>query len=145
MDLSLGSADLVAMFEHELRMCKVKGGENVLVFTDPRFIHPEYPPAAFAAARSLGANAYILVSQGDQKLDDVLVRAAWTNANMILGMSMLPRGIGSWMYTDTHNAALEAGARVLMVQEPLEVLKRMLPNQEIRRRGLAGAQRLQEA
>jgi 2,5-dihydroxypyridine 5,6-dioxygenase len=58
---------------------------------------------------------------------------------------MLPRGIGSWMYTDTHNAALGAGARVLMVQEPLEVLKRMLPIPETRRRGLAGAQRLQEA
>jgi 2,5-dihydroxypyridine 5,6-dioxygenase len=41
--------------------------------------------------------------------------------------------------------ALEAGARVLMVQEPVEVLKRMLPNEEIRRRGRMGAQRLQEA
>jgi 2,5-dihydroxypyridine 5,6-dioxygenase len=133
------------MFEHELRMCKVTAGENVLIFTDPRFVHPEYPPAAFAAARGLGANAYILVSQGDQKMDDALVQAAWKNADMILGMSMLPRGIGSWMYTDTHNAALEAGARVLMVQEPMEVLKRMLPTPEIRRRGLAGAQRLQEA
>jgi 2,5-dihydroxypyridine 5,6-dioxygenase len=145
MDSVLASADLVAMFEHELRLCKVKADETVLIFTDPRFPHPEYPPAAFAAARSLGADAYIMVSQGDQKLDDPLVRAAWRSASMILGMSMLPRGIGSWMYTDTHNAALEAGARVLMVQEPLEVLKRMLPNDAVRRRGLAGAQRLQEA
>jgi 2,5-dihydroxypyridine 5,6-dioxygenase len=145
MNISLGSADLVSMFEHELRMCQVKAGETVLIFTDPRFIHPEYPPTAFAAARSLGANVYILVSQGDQRLEDDLVRAAWKSANLILGMSMLPRGIGSWMYTDTHNAALEAGARVLMVQEPLEVLKRMLPTPETRRRGLAGAQRLQEA
>src|SRR5690349_6357460 len=127
MDLSLGSADLVAMFEQELRLCKVHEGETVLIFTDPRFLHPEYPPAAFAAARSLGANVYIMVSQGDQRLDDDLVRAAWRSADLILGMSMMPRGIGSWMYTDTHNAALEAGARVLMVQEPLEVLKRMLP------------------
>jgi 2,5-dihydroxypyridine 5,6-dioxygenase len=145
MDSVLGSADLVAMFEHELRLCKVQPDETVLIFTDPRFPHPEYPPAAFAAARSLGADVYIMVSQGDQKLDDPLVRAAWSNASMILGMSMLPRGIGSWMYTDTHNAALTAGARVLMVQEPLEVLKRMLPNETVRRRGLAGAQRLQEA
>jgi 2,5-dihydroxypyridine 5,6-dioxygenase len=141
----LSSADLVAMFEHELRLCKVQHGETVLIFTDPRFIHPEYPPAAFAAAAGLGANVYIMTSQGDQKFDDPLVRAAWKNANLILGMSMLPRGIGSWMYTDTHDAALEAGARVLMVQEPLEVLKRMLPNDEIRRRGLTGAERLEAA
>lgn len=145
MSTELSSADLVAAFQHELRLCKVQEGENVLIFTDPRFPHPEYPPAAFAAARALGANVYILTAQGDQTFDDRLVRAAWKNADMILGMSMLPRGIGSWMYTDTHNAALEAGARVLMVQEPLEVLLRMLPTEEIRRRGLAGAQRLQEA
>ncbi len=145
MNHSLGGADLVAAFEHVLRLCKVQTGEAVLIFTDPRFPHPQYPPAAFAAARSLGADVYLMVSQGDQQLDDPLVRAAWCNADMILGMSMLPRGIGSWMYTDTHNTALAAGARVLMVQEPFEVLKRMMPSEEIRRRGLAGAQRLQEA
>jgi len=145
MDTIWSIADLVAMFELELRLCRVKAGETVLVFTDPRFPHPEYPPAAFAAARSLGANVYVLTSQGDQAFDDALVRAAWQNADMVLGMSTLPRGIGSWMYTETHDAALEAGARVLMVQEPLEVLKRMLPNEEIRRRGRIGAQRLQEA
>ena len=145
MNLALSSADLVAMFEHELRLCQVKRGESVHVFTDPRFPHPEYPPAAFAAARSLGANVYLMTAQGDQQFDDPLVRAAWRSADMILGMSTLPRGIGSWMYTATHDAALEAGARVLMVQEPLEVLQRMLPNEEVRRRGLAGAQRLQEA
>jgi len=145
MDPAMSSADLVAMFETELRLCRVGAGENVLIFTDPRFPHPAYPPAAFAAARCLGANVYLLTSQGDQQLDDPLVRAAWQHTDMILGMSTVPRGIGSWMYTETHDAALSAGARVLMVQEPLEVLKRMLPNEEVRRRGLRGAQRLQEA
>ena len=101
MDLSLRSADLVALFEHELRLCKVQAGETLLIFTDPRFIHPEYPPAAFAAARSLGADVYLMVAQGDQSLDDKLIRETWRHADMILGMSMLPRGIGSWMYTDT--------------------------------------------
>ena len=90
----LRSADLVALFEQELRLCRVQAGESVLIFTDPRFPHPEYPPAALAAARCLGANAYILVSQGDQGFDDPLVRAAWCHADMVLGMSMLPSGIG---------------------------------------------------
>ena len=141
----LRSADLVALFEQELRLCRVQAGESVLIFTDPRFPHPEYPPAALAAARCLGANAYILVSQGDQGFDDPLVRAAWCHADMVLGMSMLPSGIGSWMYTPVHDAALEAGARVLMVQEPQEVLKRMLPTDAIRRRGRLGAEALQAA
>ena len=137
--------DLVDLFAHELRLCRVNSGESVLIFTDPDFPHPEYPPAAFEAARSLGANVYILTSQRGQSFDDELVRAAWRTADMVLGMSMLPRGIGSWMYTATHDEALAAGARVLMVQEPLEVLRRMLPNPAVRRRGLAGARRLQEA
>jgi len=145
MNTVLASADLVAMFAHVLRLCKVRGGENILIFTDPRFPHSEYPPAAFAAVRSLGANVYILTSQSDQGLDDPLVQAAWRSADMVLGMSTLPRGLGSWMYTETHNMALEAGARVLMVQEPPDALKRMFPTEEVRRRGLAGAQRLQEA
>jgi hypothetical protein len=67
MDSSISSADLVAMYQAELHLCKVKPGENILVFTDPRFPHPEYPPAAFAAARRLGANAYVLTSQSDQR------------------------------------------------------------------------------
>lgn len=139
------SSDLVDAFRIELDLCKVQAGETVLIFTDPRFVHPEYVPAAFAAARTLGANAYVLTSQGDQALDDRLVRAAWKNADLILGMSMLPRGIGSWMYTDTSNDALKTGARVLMVQEPFDGLKRMLPNENIRRRGKIGAQMMQEA
>jgi len=145
MPTALQSADLVGHFQHELRLCKVQPGETVLVFTDPLFPHPEYVPAAFAAASALGASAYVLTSQGDQALDDPIVRAAWANADLLLGMSMLPRGIGSWMYTETHDLALAAGARVLMVQEPLEVLKRMLPTQTIRDRGRLGAERLQAA
>jgi 2,5-dihydroxypyridine 5,6-dioxygenase len=69
---------------------------------------------------------------------------AWTSADLILGMSFLP-GSHSWMYAPVHSAALAAGARVLMVQEPPEVLVRMLPTPEVARRGLAGARRLQAA
>lgn len=145
MDIALKSADLVALFERVLHQCRVRAGETVLIFTDPHFPHPHYPPAAFAAARILGADVYIMTSQSNQGFDDPVVRAAWAQADMVLGMSTVPRGIGSWMYTDTHSAALAAGARVLMVQEPLEVLLRMMPTEETRRRGLAGAQRLQEA
>ena len=141
----LASADLVAAFRQVLELCGVHPGENVLVFTDPRFPHPHYPPAAFAAARSLGASAYLMVSQGDQTLDDRLVTSTWRSADVVLGMSTLPRGLGSWMYTETSNDALRARTRILMVQEPFEVLKRMMPEESIRRRGMAGARRLDQA
>ena len=139
------SADIVDSFRNQLKLCKLTKGETVLIFTDPRYVRPEYVPAAFAAAKTLGAEAYVMISQGDQLLEDNLVCSAWNNADLVLGMSMLPRGIGSWIYTETSNNALKAGARILMVQEPFDGLKRMFPNEIIRRRGLIGAQMMEEA
>ena len=89
------SADIVDSFRNQLKLCKLTKGETVLIFTDPRYVRPEYVPAAFAAAKTLGAEAYVMISQGDQMLEDNLVCSAWNNADMVLGMSMLPRGIGS--------------------------------------------------
>ncbi|MCC7354001.1 MAG: hypothetical protein IT330_09605 [Anaerolineae bacterium] len=145
MDISLSASDLVHLFVDELRLCKVAAGEDVLVFTDPAFPHAAYPPAAFAAAKVLGANPYILVANSEDSFASHLCRSAWRSAQMVLGMSTVPRGIGSWMYTDACNDALAAGARVLMVQEPLGPLRRMKPDPAVMRRTLAGAQRMEKA
>ena len=140
----LGSADLTPHFERTLRLCKVQPGETVLIFTDALFPHYAYPGAALAAASALGAQVYILTAQSDQDVEDKVIQAAWTHADMILGMSFLP-GSHSWMYADVHSQALAAGARVLMVQEPPATLKRLPPTEEIRRRSLAGAQLMEQA
>jgi 2,5-dihydroxypyridine 5,6-dioxygenase len=140
----LGSADLTPHFERTLRLCKVRPGETVLIFTDALFPHYAYPGAALAAASALGAQVYILTAQSDQDVGDKVIKAAWTHADMILGMSFLP-GSYSWMYADVHSQALAAGARVLMVQEPPTTLKRLPPTEEIRRRSLAGAQLMEQA
>ena len=60
-------------------------------------------------------------------------------------MSTVPRGVGSWMYTDTSDGALEVGARVLMVQEPASVLRRMMPEPIVMARTAAGAERMENA
>jgi len=145
MNTELVSSDLVALFVEELRLCKLQAGENVLIFTDPVFPHPAYPTAAFAAAQVLGAMPYLLVASSGDPFTGELARAAWSNANLILGMSTVPRGIGSWMYTDTCDQALANGARVLMVQEPLDPLRRMRPHPEVIARTRAGAMRIQTA
>lgn len=145
MDSSLVSADLVPMFVDELRLCNVQPNEAVLIFTDPAFPHPIYPPTAFAAARLLGARPYILTAGSGDDIASQLCRSAWANASMVLGMSTLPRGIGSWMYTSTSDDALAAGARILMVQEPVDVLRRMKPDPVVRARTLAGAERMEVA
>lgn len=138
------ATDFVAQFEEVLSLCKVGPSESVLIFTDAQFPYYAYAPAALGAARCLGATAYVMIARSDQDVEDKLTRAAWINADMILGMSFLP-GAYSWMYTDLLNAALAAGTRVLMVQEPPDVLKRMPPTEVIMGRGLAGAKLLQQA
>jgi 2,5-dihydroxypyridine 5,6-dioxygenase len=145
MDTELSSSNLVALFVDELRLCKVQSGESILIFTDPAFPRPSYPPAAFAAAQVLGAAPYLLTASWEDPFTSKLAREAWRNANLILGMSTVPRGIGSWMYTDTCDEALAAGARVLMVQEPLDPLRRMTPHPDVIARTRAGALRIQAA
>ncbi len=140
MDRSLASSDLVHLFVEELRLCKVQRGESVLIFTDPAFPHPDYPPAAFAAAKVLGADPYVLVASSDDPFTHQICRLAWRSADLILGMSTVPRGIGSWMYTATSDEALAAGARVLMVQEPVSALRRMLPDPVVISRTRAGVE-----
>ncbi len=140
----LSAPDVVPQFEKVLRLCKVQSPMTVLICTDAQFPHYAYPAAALAAARSLGATPYIMTAQSDLDLQDDLVRAAWTHADMVLGMTFLP-GPVSWVFTDVTNAALAAGARVLMVQEPLNVLKRMMPTEVLRQRGLAGAKLMEQA
>jgi hypothetical protein len=76
MSALFAGADLTPHFEVVLRLACVRPQETVLVFTDPQFPHEAYAPAALAAARSLGATVYVLVSQSDQDVDDRLVRAA---------------------------------------------------------------------
>jgi len=145
MDVTLVSIDLVHLFVEELSLCKVQAGESVLIFTDPAFPHAAYPPAAFAAAKTLGAKPYIMVAHSEDDFTSQPCRAAWRNADLILGMSTVPRGIGSWMYTETCDDALAAGARVLMVQEPASVLRRMKPDPVVVGRTVAGAERMGKA
>jgi len=137
-------ADLVSLFKGVLGLCKVHTSETVLIVTDAQFKYYMYPPAAFAAAHSLGANAYIMLRQADQDLEDKVSTAAWSNADLVIGMFSLPVAY-SWLYTDFHSSILASGTRVLAVHEPLDRLKRMPPTKEIMRRGLAGAKLLEPA
>ena len=86
-----------------------------------------------------------MTASSEDPFESALCRAAWRSAGLVLGMSTVPRGIGSWMYTATSDEALAAGVRVLMVQEPPDALRRMRPDAGVMRRTLAGAQRMQPA
>ncbi len=138
MQPAMNDEQLLHCFEEVYDLCLLKGSETVLIFSDINFPFPDYPPLALKALRKFGADGYIFMAGEAQNLQDKTIHAAWTHADLILGMSFLP-GDYSWMYTDLHNDALLAGARVLMVQEPPDVLIRLMPTRETISRGVNGA------
>lgn len=135
------SAELVRFFREELRLCKVGDGETVLIFTDPNYAWPQYPPALMSAAKDLGASAYLFVAPSDSKdISDCMIVEAWKAADMVIGCTTI-----SWLYTDAHNEATASGTRTLMIDGALAYLRRLFPNEDVTRRGYAGGKRLAAA
>lgn len=135
---NITDSELLLCFEEVYDLCLLKKSETVLIFTDINFAYPFYATTALKALKKVGADGYVLMAGAAQTLQDKTIHAAWTHADLILGMSRLP-GNYSWEYTDLHNDALKAGARVLMVQEPPDVLVRLMPTKETINRGVNGA------
>jgi 2,5-dihydroxypyridine 5,6-dioxygenase len=136
-----GRGYLSSLFREYLHKSNVHAGESVLVFTDPEFAYPEYADAALAAAADVGAYAAILtVVPSLDSLSVPFVREAWEAADMVVGASSIP-----WIRHPTNMAALRAGARTLLVSEPVQSLRRMFPDDAVVARTYAGAKRLAAA
>ncbi len=144
MKSDVSDSQLLHCFEEVLELCQLKKSETVILFTDINFPHPSYAPTGLRALKKFGAVGYILMAGEGQTLQDRTILATWTHADLILGMSFLP-GDYSWEYSDLNSEALKAGARVLMVQEPPDVLIRLMPLKETITRGLNGARLIQAA
>jgi 2,5-dihydroxypyridine 5,6-dioxygenase len=147
------TAELIPLFKGELEACKIKAGDTVALFTDPR-TNPHYPAAFFGAAKELGAHVFQIVvpymtkstatvgrAYSDDVIPSVAVLEAMKPCTLVVDMSTV-----GWLQTNVHNEVLKAGARTLMVKEPEEVLRRMkAPDPDVVRRALAGAQAIEAA
>ena len=140
------AADLVDLFTAHMRLNAVQEGETFLFYSTPGFERPEYIEASLAAAKSLGANAFSLVattaSTAQTNTDrDIapadLLEETFKAADIVYGQIPL--------YTDAHNAALASGTRTLMVQQSVETLRRMFPDEAVIERTYAGAERMWNA
>jgi 2,5-dihydroxypyridine 5,6-dioxygenase len=127
-------AELVPLFKKHLELCRVEPGQTVLVFSDT-LMNPAYPAAVFGACGVIGADVLqIMVPNDPQYVGSPVVSQAWKDADLVIGMTTMP-----WLYSETHNQALEAGVRTLMVEEPEDILRRLFPTDEVKRRTVAGA------
>ena len=122
-------AELVPLFRDHLELCNVQPGETVLGFTDT-MSNEAYATALAGAAQVLGADFFrIVVSADEEWMKSQAIVDAWRGSDLVVGMVTTP-----WIYSDAHNAALDAGARTLMIEEPEDMLRRLFPTPEIRRR-----------
>jgi 2,5-dihydroxypyridine 5,6-dioxygenase len=131
---------LVELFAAELKLCEVGTGQSVAVLSEGNLLR-EYAEASMSAASELGAEIIDVnlpvsrpASVGERIADlgrsslaqfpDSLRRCS--EADMVIDHTLL-------LFSEEQQIIQKAGARVLMVVEPEEVLKRLLPSAELRK------------
>jgi 2,5-dihydroxypyridine 5,6-dioxygenase len=135
-------AEMVGLFKAELELCKIGPGATVAVLSEGD-IRADYAAAFLLAARALGAAAFNinLAARNDATVEDQHGRNPLTGnraAIEALCKVDLVVDVMGLLFSHEQNEITAAGARMLLVIEPFNVLKSMFPNQDIRRRVEAG-------
>lgn len=133
------TAELVGLFTHQLRMSALAPGELCVCITDTAW-NPAYAAACLGAARALGAEAMQVMLPLDDPPSDRALRAALHGADLMLYATS-----HTLHYRAPVRAALDRGARVLCVMQPLHVMARLRADAAVRTRTRAGAALLHPA
>ncbi|MGE3935487.1 MAG: leucyl aminopeptidase [Rhodospirillaceae bacterium] len=138
--------DMVALFKAELALCKVSAGEAVGVVSEDR-IRQDYAEAFLAAAEELGAHAaHVNVRKrpgsffgpGNSLQGNRPAIEALKKTDIVIDLMGL-------LWSKEQTEITDAGARMLLVVEPIDVLRRMFPRPDARPRVEAGARMLAAA
>jgi 2,5-dihydroxypyridine 5,6-dioxygenase len=140
---------MVALFKAELELCKIGAGNTVAVLSEGD-IRADYASAFLLAAGSLGAAAYNvnLASRENAVVEDQHGRNPLTGnrpAIEALCKADIVIDLMGLLFSHEQNEITAAGARMLLVIEPINVLRAMFPDQDIRRRVEAGERLLGRA
>ena len=147
--------ELAELFRAELRLCEVGAGQTVAVLSEGSQLR-EYAEASLKAARDLGARVVDVNIPSDDAMDasqriahigqnplsqHPQAMQACKDADMVVDHMLL-------LFSREQIEMQKAGTRVLLVVEPVEILRRLFPSAELRKRVeaaerlLAGARRL---
>ena len=143
-------ASMVELFRREPTLCKVGPGETVAVLTQGEE-RADYAQAFLAAAQQLGAAVFQLnvpPRAVHNRFAGNLGRTPIANnrpviealkaADLVIDLMLL-------LFSEEQNEITAAGTRMLLVVEPLEVLARLFPNENLRRRVEVGGELLGSA
>ncbi len=152
--MPVGDSELLNMFEHVLRLSRVDKTQTVAVLKTS-YSNPKLAWAAMEAAQRLGAKVYGVelpaLNHASAMGNDLTgyigntalsgnkgAQIALSGADLIVDTMLL-------LHSPEQGELLAAGKRMLLVCEPPEILARMLPTEEDKRRVMAGEKRLKAA
>lgn len=134
-------SDVTALFRANFELCEIGPGQSVAVLSEGSLL-PEYRAASLSAISSLGAEAldvnipsedaqdasYRIANLGENPLSrhpEALQRCK--DADMVVDHMLL-------LFSHEQIAMQEAGTRILLIVEPVEILERLFPSTALRRR-----------
>jgi 2,5-dihydroxypyridine 5,6-dioxygenase len=145
------AGELVPLFKEQLLNCKVNKNETVVIFSDS-MTNPHYPSGIMGAAREIGCDVFqisvpyftkekrrITRAYGDDVVPSKGPLEAMQAADIVFDVSTI-----GWLYSHVHNEILKSGTRVLMVAHPPDILRRLLPLEEVKIKTVNGANVLQQ-
>jgi len=145
-------SDLTALFRANFELCEIGSGQTVAVLSEGELL-PEYRAASLSAVSALGAEACDINIPTDDA-QDASHRIANLGENPL---SLHPGAVQKCMDADMvvdHMLLLfsheqikmqKAGTRILLIVEPVEILERLFPSTELRRRVEAAEQKFAAA
>ena len=139
--MSIGEAKQIAMWEEVLRLCNLNNKETAVVLSRPES-RPENVSAAYNAAVQIGANViHMMPHLGRSPLiENKTAMEAMRSADMVIdliGLHLLRHG--------ERPGVLTAGTRILYVTEPPDILARMMPSRDDKKRVRAAGKSLEGA
>jgi 2,5-dihydroxypyridine 5,6-dioxygenase len=130
-------AEMLALFEAELELCRVHEGEVVAVLSAAGE-WTDYTRAFMIAAQGLGATAFhVSVPRTSAKVAGVQGKHPLTGnqpAIDALKRADLVIDLLGLLFSKEQSEIQAAGSRILRVMEPFHVLKQMFPTEDLRRR-----------
>lgn len=140
---SLDASGLTELFRRALLGCQLQPGETVGVLEGPQS-PPGYAAACRSAATVLGARAFsVYVPAVLRPFDEVPGCGEIYGRTGLSGLTPAVEALKSCdlvidlivlLHSAEQEQILRAGARMLMITEPPEVLERMFPTDDLRRR-----------
>jgi 2,5-dihydroxypyridine 5,6-dioxygenase len=142
------NAELIKLFKNVLGLCNVREGETFAVLTEERAFEA-YASAYLVAAQDLGAQAFQLNLAKRLPPPGAKTRTTSLSGNAaaveVLKSADILIDLVGLLWSAEQKKIQEGGTRILMCREPVDIITRMFPTKELRRRVEAAETRLKQA